>query len=91
MLRVTHFANHCCASQVSAPKTRELIEQLKSLNLSQVLIVSDRIDENLYLAARNIKNVDICDVEGINPVVMIAYPHVVMTVAALKQLEEMLG
>jgi len=77
--------------QVSAPKTRELIEQLKSLNLSQVLIVSDRIDENLYLAARNIKNVDICDVEGINPVVMIAYPHVVMTVAALKQLEEMLG
>ncbi len=77
--------------QVSQPKTKELMQQLKSLNLNQVLIVSDHVDENLYLAARNIKNIDICDVEGINPVGMISYPHVVVTVAALKQLEEMLG
>lgn len=77
--------------QVSQPKTKELMQQLKLLNLSQVLIVSDRIDENLYLAARNIKNIDLCDVEGINPVGMISYPHVIITVAALKQLEEMLG
>ncbi len=77
--------------QVAAPKTRDLTQQLKSLNLGQVLIVSDCIDENLYLAARNIKNVDICDVDGVNPVGMISYPHIVITVAALKQLEEMLG
>ena len=77
--------------QVSLPKTKELMQQLKFLNLNQALIVSDTIDENLYLAARNIKNVSICDVESVDPVGMISYPHVVITVGALKQLEEMLA
>ena len=77
--------------EVSAPKTKELIEQLKKLELNEALIITDSVDENLYLAARNIKKVDVCDMQSINPVSVIRYPHVIITVNALKQLEEMLG
>lgn len=77
--------------ELAEPKTRELIAQLKALDASEALIVSDQINENLYLASRNIKKVNVCDMQGVDPVSMIRYPKVVITVAAVKQLEEMLG
>ena len=77
--------------KISAPKTKELLGKLNSLDLSDVLIVSDAVEENLYLAARNIPHVDVRDVQGTDPVSLIAYEKVLMTVSAVKKFEEMLG
>lgn len=76
---------------VDAPKTRELISKLKDLDLSEVLIVTNSVDENLYLAARNLHKVDVRDVAAIDPVSLIGFDKVLMTVDAVKQLEEMLS
>ncbi|MFZ1295104.1 MAG: 50S ribosomal protein L4, partial [Pseudomonadales bacterium] len=56
-----------------------------------VLIVSDEVDRNLYLAARNIPHVDVRDVAGVDPVSLVTYEKVVVTVPALRKFEEMLG
>ncbi len=76
---------------VDAPKTKGLIGKLKDLNLDNVLIVTDSVDENLYLAARNLPHVDVRDVQGSDPVSLIAYDKVLITVPAVKKFEEMLG
>ena len=76
---------------VEAPKTKELIAQLKDLEISNGLIITDEVDENLFLAARNVKAVDVRDVEGIDPVSLISYDKVLITVPALKKLEEVLA
>ena len=73
---------------VEAPKTRELLTQLKGLGLEDVLIITDKVDENLYLAARNLHKVDVRDVAAIDPVSLIGFEKVLITVEALKQLEE---
>ena len=75
---------------VKAPKTKELLNQLKSLDMSNVLIVTEDGDENLFLAARNVRFVDVRDVEGVDPVSLISHDKVLITVAALKKLEEAL-
>jgi large subunit ribosomal protein L4 len=75
---------------VKAPKTKELLSQLKSLDMSNVLIITEDGDENLFLAARNVRFVDVRDVEGIDPVSLISHDKVLITVAALKKLEEAL-
>jgi large subunit ribosomal protein L4 len=76
---------------VEAPKTKELIAKLKELELTEALIVTAEVDENLFLAARNLYKVDVRDAAGIDPVSLIAFDKVVMTAAAVKQVEEMLG
>lgn len=76
---------------VDSPKTRQLVEKLKSMNLDDVLIVSHEPDENLYLAARNLPNVDVFDTELVDPVNLINFDKVVMTVDALRQFEEKLS
>lgn len=76
---------------VAAPKTRELVGKLSGLGLSNALIVTDSVDENLYLAARNVPHIDVRDVAGLDPVALIAYDKVVVTVPALKQVEEALA
>jgi len=76
---------------VSAPKTRELASQLKELGLDDVLIVHDSPDDNLYLAARNLPKVAVCDAAGIDPVSLVGSEKVLMTVAAVRQFEERLG
>ena len=76
---------------VEAPKTKELIAQLKDLEISNGLIITEEVDENLFLAARNVKTVDVRDVEGIDPVSLISYDKVLITVPALKKLEEVLA
>ncbi|ANP75437.1 MULTISPECIES: 50S ribosomal protein L4 [Vibrio] len=76
---------------VEAPKTKELVAKLKELELSDVLIVTGEVDENLFLAARNLYKVDARDVAGVDPVSLIAFDKVLMTADAVKQVEEMLA
>ncbi len=76
---------------LDAPKTQQLLGKLKDLELSEVLIVTTDVDENLYLAARNLHKVDVRDVAAIDPVSLIGFDKVLMTVDAVKQLEEMLS
>jgi len=76
--------------KVDAPKTKALIAQLKSLNLDNVLIVTESDDQNLYLSARNIPHVDVRDVQGCDPLGLVSFDKVLMTVDALKKLEEKL-
>ena len=76
---------------VSGPKTRELVEKLKGLGFDNVLIVTDAVDENLYLAARNLPNVAVIDTAAIDPVSLIGYDRVLMSVPAAKKLEVELG
>jgi len=76
---------------VQAPKTRELLAGLKQLDLDSVLIVHDDPDENLYLAARNLNKVDVVDTTIADPVSLLAFDKVLITVAALRQFEEKLA
>lgn len=73
------------------PKTKLLVKQLADYGLDNVLIVSAEVGENLYLAARNLHKVDVRDVDGVDPVSLIAYDKVMVTVDAVKKFEEMLG
>ena len=72
-------------------KTSMFSEKLATLGLNDVLIVVDNIDSNLYLAARNLKNVDVCDATGINLLNLIGFEKVLFTVPALKKVEERLA
>ena len=76
---------------VEAPKTKVLLTQLKELEISNGLIITEEVDENLFLAARNVKAVDVRDVEAIDPVSLISYDKVLITVPALKKLEGVLA
>jgi large subunit ribosomal protein L4 len=76
---------------VDAPKTKELVAKLNELELNDVLIVTPEVDENLFLSARNLYKVDVRDVQGIDPVSLIAFEKVLMTADAVKQLEEALA
>ena len=76
---------------VEAPKTKLLTQKLNDMNLNDVLIICSEVDENLFLAARNLHKVDVRDVAGIDPVSLIAFDKVVITVDAVKQVEEMLA
>ena len=76
---------------IDAPKTKDLLAKLNDLNAVRALIVTDAVDENLYLAARNIPHVDVVDAAAIDPVSLIAFDKVVMSVAAAKKIEVELG
>jgi large subunit ribosomal protein L4 len=76
---------------VEAPKTKQLAGKLKELGLENVLIVTEQVDEKLYLASRNLPFVDVCDVTGLDPVSLIGYEKVLMTVPSIRRLEEWLA
>ena len=76
---------------VESLKTKDLISKLRDLGLSSVLILTDDVDQNLYLAARNIPRVDVRDARGADPVSLIGAEKVLITVNALKKIEEDLG
>jgi len=76
---------------VEAAKTRQLDRQLKDMGLDDVLIVVDRHDENLALAARNLRGTDVREGIAVDPVSLVGYEKVLVTVSALKQLEERLA
>ena len=79
------------ALDVEQPKTKLLVETLKGYGVDNVLIVADNVDKNLYLASRNLHKVDVRDVEGVDPVSLIAYDKVMITVDAVKKFEEALA
>jgi len=74
---------------IDAPKTKVFSAKLKELELSNVLVVVEEVDDNLYLGCRNIHNVDVIDVQGVNPVNLIGFKKVLFTVGALKKAEEL--
>ena len=76
---------------VSEPKTKLLVAKLKELNAESALIVAADVNENLYLSARNLPKVDVCDVQAADPVSLIAHDKVIVTVDALKKIEELLA
>ncbi len=76
---------------VKAPRTRELAGMLKKLGLDNVLIVNEAFDENVFLSARNLKDVGICDAGSVDPVVLMRFEKVLITLPALKLIEERLS
>ena len=76
---------------LEAPKTRLLAKELKGMDLDNVLILNEAFDEKLFLAARNLPNVGICDVASMDPVVLIRFEKVLTTLPALKLIEERLS
>jgi large subunit ribosomal protein L4 len=76
---------------VSQAKTKELVNKLKEFNVENVLIVTETVDQNLFLSARNLSKVTVVDVQALDPVNLIGHEHVLMTVGAMKQVEEMLA
>ena len=73
------------------PKTKLLAKQLEAFGLDNVLIVSAEVGKNLYLASRNLHKVNVLDVEGMDPVSLIGHEKVLVTVDAVKKIEEMLA
>ena len=76
---------------VASHKTKDLVNKLKEFALENVLIVSAQVQKNLYQAARNLHKVDALDVSGLDPVSLIGFEKVLITVSALKKVEEMLS
>jgi large subunit ribosomal protein L4 len=76
---------------LEAPKTKLLATKLKEYDLDNVLILNEAFDEKLFLAARNLPNVGICDVASMDPVVLIRFEKVLVTLPALKLIEERLS
>ena len=77
--------------ELEAPKTKLLAGKLKELDLDSVLILNEAFDEKVFLAARNLPNVGICDAASIDPVVLIRFEKVLVTLPALKLIEERLS
>ncbi|WP_114418048.1 50S ribosomal protein L4 [Marinospirillum perlucidum] len=76
---------------VDAPKTKLLATKLAEMKLEKVLIVTSELNSDLYLAARNLPHVDVIEANAADPVSLIAYENVLVTVPALRQFEEKLG
>lgn len=76
---------------VDKPKTKLFMEKLKSMDLTEALIVTDGINDNLYLASRNVPRVDVIDTQEINPFTLVGYDKVVMTREAVQKVEASLS
>ncbi|MGA9574393.1 MAG: 50S ribosomal protein L4 [Lysobacterales bacterium] len=77
--------------ELSAPKTGELLTKLAQLDFKKGLIITSEVEGNLFLATRNLPNVYVLDVAGLDPVSLVAADKVIMTVDAVKKIEEWLG
>ena len=76
---------------VDAPKTKQLLAKLNDLGVTKTLIITETGDESLYLSARNLPYVEVSDVVGLSPVNLVAYENVVITVGAIRAIEEWLS
>jgi len=72
-------------------KTKVMAARLKELSLDNVLIVTEEIDENLYMSVRNIPYIGLCDVDALDPASLLRFEKVLMSVDAAKKVEEWLG
>lgn len=77
--------------KVDAPKTKDFVAKLNTLNLKDALVITEGFDEYLYLSARNLYHADVCDVASIDPVSLVGFKSIVVTQGAIKQLEEKLA
>ena len=75
---------------IDRPKTKDLIECLNALGVKNALLVTETASENLYLASRNVRGVSVSDVSALNPVSLVGYDDVVMTVGSIRAIEEWL-
>ena len=75
--------------KVDSPKTKQLAAKLKSMKLDSVLVIADEVDENLYLASRNLGNVLVIEPRYADPVSLVHYKKVLVTKGAIDQLKEM--
>ncbi len=76
---------------VDQPKTRLLTQKLKAMGLTEVLIITDQPDENLYLSSRNLPNVLVLEARHADPVSLVRFPKVLLTRGAVKHFEEALA
>ena len=74
---------------VDSPKTKVLADKFKAMNLSSVLVIADVVDENLYLASRNLVNILVVEPRYADPVSLVHYKKIIVTKAAMDQLKEM--
>ena len=74
---------------VDSPKTKVLADKFKAMNLSSVLVIADQVDENLYLASRNLVNILVVEPRYADPLSLVHYKKVLVTKAAMDQLKEM--
>ena len=76
---------------LEAPKTKLLADKFKTMGLDSVLIITDTVDENLYLASRNLPHVAIVEPRYADPLSLIYFKKVLVTKAAVAQIEELLS
>src|ERR671913_825725 len=74
---------------VDSPKTKQLADKFKKMNLQSVMVIADEVDENLYLASRNLVNVLVVEPRYADPVSLVHYKKVLVTKAAVEKLKEM--
>ena len=77
--------------QLETPKTKQFVAKLDELKLDNALLITENVEQNLYLAARNVPHVDVRDAAGIDPVSLVGFEKVLVTVPALKKIEEVLA
>src|SRR5574343_507569 len=75
--------------KLDSPKTKPLAEKFKAMNLKSVLVIAEEVDENLYLASRNLPNVLVVEPRYADPVSLVHFKKVIITKAAVDQLKEM--
>lgn len=76
---------------VDAPKTKLVAQKLKNMGIDSVLVITDALDDNLMLAARNLPNVLVVEAHQADPVSLVRFPRVLMTKGAVAKIEEMLA
>ncbi|MCK5335070.1 MAG: 50S ribosomal protein L4 [Gammaproteobacteria bacterium] len=76
---------------VAEPKTKAMVEKMKEFGEGSMLVVTETGDEALYLSARNLINIDITDVSGLNPVSLVGFDKVIFTVGSIRVVEEWLA
>ncbi len=77
--------------ELDSPKTKQLAGKIKGMGFDRVLIITDSLDENLYLSSRNLPNALVLEVQEADPVSLIRFPKVVLTLGAVKKFEEVLA
>lgn len=77
--------------KVDAPKTKALAQKIKGMGYDQVMVVTDSMDDNLYLSSRNLENVLVVEAQFADPYNLVRYPNVLLTKSAVKKFEEMLA
>jgi len=76
---------------LESPKTKQFVAKLNELELTNALLITEDVEQNLYLASRNVPHVDVRDAAGVDPVSLVGFDKVLVTVAALKKIEEKLA